>query len=401
MSKFDKRYEALMASGGSQYDGVMRQIAQEVGINYDLWHRQIFLESNFNANAKSPTGPRGLGQFTKATGKAYGLNSDEDFFNPEKSLRASALHMKDLVHAAKGDELKATLMYNQGQGAKGKPQIDAYDRGDFSAISKEAANYMRLLGSKAQGGNQQFLSFAGVASNVENSAPMSFAMEMNDNLDTAIRTEETEEKINQMMDTESPFEPNVMKPKVTHSPQGASAGIVSKKAEAPIQGFEAKDYKPDGPGFFEGSGKAMAAGWNTSVPRTLGKLAWGEDMNMDLEDPTTGMGMQRALRTAIANDNNLEAEWTEKDLDRMFAAGVEPENIRMITRGRREDEELNTKVALDNQKQRKLASEQGLGAQLLGGIASEAWTLPYWWALDQRCYLDSSCNTRRNGWCWG
>ena len=70
MSKFNDNYEKFKEAGGSPYDGIMKAIAEEKGINYDLWHRQIFLESSFNPKAQSPTGPRGLGQFTKEIGRA-------------------------------------------------------------------------------------------------------------------------------------------------------------------------------------------------------------------------------------------------------------------------------------------------------------------------------------------
>ena len=129
-----KGYEKRKAEGGP-YDSLIQTAAANHGVSYDLLHKQLFKESSFNPNAKSPTGPRGLGQFTKATGLAYGLEHEEDFYNPEKSIDAAARHMRDNIQIAGGDELKALLLYNQGGGRVGRKQLEAYDRGDFSGVA--------------------------------------------------------------------------------------------------------------------------------------------------------------------------------------------------------------------------------------------------------------------------
>ena len=98
---------------GYEYDAYVQQAADAYGVSYPLLHKQLWSESRFKADAKSPTGPRGVGQFTKKTGNAYGLITDEDFLDPQKSIDAAARHMRDLIKTANGDELKALLMYNQ------------------------------------------------------------------------------------------------------------------------------------------------------------------------------------------------------------------------------------------------------------------------------------------------
>ncbi|HBV05865.1 MAG TPA: transglycosylase, partial [Gemmatimonadetes bacterium] len=145
------QYTRIKSQGGP-YDSLIQTAASTHGVNYDLLHKQLFLESSFNPNAKSPTGPRGIGQFTKATGKAYGLVNEEDFYDPAKSIDAAARHMKDNLKLAGGDELKALLAYNQGGGRLGKPQLEAYDRGDFGSISEEGRNYMAKLADVAKVG---------------------------------------------------------------------------------------------------------------------------------------------------------------------------------------------------------------------------------------------------------
>jgi len=99
-------YAKIKAEGGP-YDSLIQTAAANHGVSYDLLHKQLFKESSSNPNAKSPTGPRGLGQFTKATGLAYGLERDEDFFNPEKSIAAAARHMRDSAINLMGDQPRA------------------------------------------------------------------------------------------------------------------------------------------------------------------------------------------------------------------------------------------------------------------------------------------------------
>lgn len=140
-----KKTYADVKAAGTPYDGMIREAADANGVSYDYLHKKIFNESSFDPNAVSPTGPRGLGQFTKATGKAYGLATDEDFFDPAKSIGASAKFTADLLKTYKGDYLKAALAYNQGNGRLGAPQLAALDRGDFTKIAPEGRQYMANL----------------------------------------------------------------------------------------------------------------------------------------------------------------------------------------------------------------------------------------------------------------
>ena len=91
-----KDYDKVKAQG-SPFDSLIQDAANAHGVSYDLLHKQLFAESSFNPKAKSPTGPRGIGQFTKATGKAYGLLSDEDFYDPAKSIDAAAVSADGFV----------------------------------------------------------------------------------------------------------------------------------------------------------------------------------------------------------------------------------------------------------------------------------------------------------------
>ncbi|HDL8237643.1 TPA: transglycosylase SLT domain-containing protein, partial [Yersinia enterocolitica] len=137
------------------YQDVINTAAAKYGIDPLYLTKLIQVESGFDPNAKSPTGPRGLAQFTKATGARYGLVTDDDFFNPEKSINAAAAHIKDLLATNNNDYVKAGLAYNQGEGTGGKPQLDAYDTGDYSMISNEGQNYIRNFKEWDNGSNDK------------------------------------------------------------------------------------------------------------------------------------------------------------------------------------------------------------------------------------------------------
>lgn len=141
------------------YQDIINTAAAKNGIDPRYLTTLIQVESGFDPNAKSPTGPRGLAQFTKATGARYGLVTDDDFFNPEKSINAAAAHIKDLLATNNNDYVKAGLAYNQGEGTGGKPQLDAYDTGDYSMISNEGQNYIRNFKEWDNGSNDKRTEF--------------------------------------------------------------------------------------------------------------------------------------------------------------------------------------------------------------------------------------------------
>lgn len=67
--KFNDEYSQAQAQG-TPYDDLIQSAAQQYGVSYPLLHKQLFMESRFDPAATSPTGPRGIGQMTKATGRA-------------------------------------------------------------------------------------------------------------------------------------------------------------------------------------------------------------------------------------------------------------------------------------------------------------------------------------------
>lgn len=136
------------------YQDIINDAAAKNGIDVGFLTQLLKVESGFNPNAKSPKGPKGIAQFTKATGAKYGLVKDEDFYNPDKSINAAAAHIKDLLQSNNRDYVRTALAYNQGEGTAGQPQLQAYDSGDYTMISNEGQKYIKNFRDWDNGSNQ-------------------------------------------------------------------------------------------------------------------------------------------------------------------------------------------------------------------------------------------------------
>lgn len=341
-----KDYDKVKAQG-SPFDSLIQDAANAHGVSYDLLHKQLFAESSFNPKAKSPTGPRGIGQFTKATGKAYGLLSDEDFYDPAKSIDAAARHMKDNLKAAGGDELKALLMYNQGAGPVGRKQLEAYDRGDFSGVSEEGRNYMAKMADVATTGRRdELVGFVKDSSGFEAPAGMEpQAKELGD------------------------------------APPGvASMSITGKDVQAKAPTFAEELYRTTGKtedetgkGIFEGTGKAASAEVQLSQ---LGVAIRAATQSEEFDFTEAYTRMRDAFNDPF--EGGRLSDWTDEDYEKVRSSGLDPQFYDVVLRGYRSNLDENLELALENQRLEQEAREQGIGAQIAGGAAGmvgDPWTL--------------------------
>ncbi len=339
-------YDKIKAEGGP-FDTLIKEAADTYGVNYDLLHKQLFLESSFNPTAVSPTGPRGIGQFTKATGRVYGLVTDEDFFDPAKSIDAAARHMKDNLKLAGGDELKALLAYNQGAGRRGRSQLDAYDRGDFGSISEEGRNYMAKLSDVAKvGKTNELTEFVKPASGFE--APA--GVEQKPSVEPGV----------------TPF-------------RGSSMFVEGDEVAPKAPTFAEELYETTGrtedrdvTGFFEGTGDAVKASLATSP---LGVAVRAAMMN-DEADFSETLSMVRDVFNDPLQGDRL-SDWADEDYEKLKASGLDPQFYDVVLRGYRSNFDSNLKLALENEKMIRGMSQTGLGAQLTGGASAmigDPWT---------------------------
>jgi len=91
-----------------QYRAYALQRAEALGLDPMFIDSVFKTESRYNPRAQSPTGPVGIGQLTKATAKAYGLNPAERT-DPYKNIDASLRFMSDLNKKYGGDKTKMLL----------------------------------------------------------------------------------------------------------------------------------------------------------------------------------------------------------------------------------------------------------------------------------------------------
>jgi hypothetical protein len=118
--------------------------AKENGVDPVLVDSIFNIESGYRADAQSPTGPQGIGQLTKATGKAYGVNP-EDRKDPYKNIDASIAFMADLNKKYAGDPSKIAVAYNQGETVLNKHLRANKGELNASALPTEAQGYLKKL----------------------------------------------------------------------------------------------------------------------------------------------------------------------------------------------------------------------------------------------------------------
>ncbi|WP_454253516.1 transglycosylase SLT domain-containing protein [Pseudomonas sp. Marseille-Q7302] len=144
----DSPYRALYVSAGEQY-----------GVSPDLLERQGFAESSWNPEAVGPMTKygqaRGLAQFIPGTGKAYGLETEEDFHNPDKAIPAQARYMADLKKRFGGSEELALAAYNMGPTALQRKLDRAGGVIENAEIPSETRGYLAKILGRQQGGWNQ------------------------------------------------------------------------------------------------------------------------------------------------------------------------------------------------------------------------------------------------------
>jgi len=126
---------ALRGKNTSQFHPMIAKISDEVGVDEDLLHAMIKVESNYQSHAVSHKGARGLLQVMPATGKRFGYSN---LMDPEENLRAGATYMKWLIEHFDNDLTLALAGYNAGEGAVRKygRKVPPY---------KETRNYVKKV----------------------------------------------------------------------------------------------------------------------------------------------------------------------------------------------------------------------------------------------------------------
>jgi len=93
------------------YEDKVNHYAQVWGVDPQFAHSIIRTESNYNPNAVSPTGARGMGQLTGPIIRAYGVT---DPFDPDQNLNASMRLLSENLQRRNGNKAAAAADYNGG-----------------------------------------------------------------------------------------------------------------------------------------------------------------------------------------------------------------------------------------------------------------------------------------------
>lgn len=323
----------------SDYDGIFQKAADSHGVSYDLLRKLSFNESAFNPKAVSKTGPKGIMQFTRNTARAMGLNvtdgDDDGRYNPELAIDAGAKLLASLVKKYNGDELKAALAYNQGEGPAGAPQLQAYDKGDFGSISEEGRNYMRKLLDVAKSPNSGALeAFGGIT-------PKGKGIPAED----AFRGIAKAGKVG------------------TELPESHGFDVEGVAQEAPNTPY-AKD-------FWEKTGTTLDEYNSRST-----FFGFGDAAEAQIQNSTLGVAFRAARADDgydVFKDTMTPTRWnsyvpSKEDLQKLRDSGLPPSYYGVVTGGDGENWDALIKLAKDNFEADQRAAEAGTGAKLAAGI---------------------------------
>jgi soluble lytic murein transglycosylase-like protein len=106
-------------------------LAAKEGLDPQLLRSMAWVESGFNAKAKSPMGATGLLQVMPETARTYGAKNLDD---PAQVMAAGAKYLRFLLDRYHGDTAKAVAAYNCGEQAL-----------DAGRITEEATRYRVLV----------------------------------------------------------------------------------------------------------------------------------------------------------------------------------------------------------------------------------------------------------------
>jgi soluble lytic murein transglycosylase-like protein len=105
---------ASVGNGPVPYAAQIESAAKKYGVDPALLAGLVKAESNFNPNAQSGVGAKGLTQLMDATARGLGVTNS---FDPAQALDGGAKFLGGLLKQFKGDERLALAAYNAGPGA--------------------------------------------------------------------------------------------------------------------------------------------------------------------------------------------------------------------------------------------------------------------------------------------
>lgn len=96
------------------YAPIIDRIARDHGLESELLHAVIAVESRYDPSLVSPAGATGLMQLMPGTAKQYGV---ADLFDPEQNMQGGARYLRFLLDKFDRDTSLALAAYNAGENA--------------------------------------------------------------------------------------------------------------------------------------------------------------------------------------------------------------------------------------------------------------------------------------------
>ena len=135
-----------------KYQQHFREAADQYDLSYLLLSAQSYQESHWRANARSPTGVRGMMMLTLETARAMGVESRLD---PKQSIFGGAKYLSGLIKNRFSDEVKepdrtwlALAAYNVGRGHVHDAQTLARQQGLNPHLWSDIKQVLPLLSDK-------------------------------------------------------------------------------------------------------------------------------------------------------------------------------------------------------------------------------------------------------------
>jgi membrane-bound lytic murein transglycosylase F len=135
-----------------KYQALFKEAAAKYDLPYLLLSAQAYQESHWRANARSPTGVRGMMMLTLETAKAMGVKSRLD---PKQSIFGGAKYMSSLIKKRFSDEVQepdrtwlALAAYNVGRGHLHDAQTLAREQGLNPFLWGDVKQVLPLLSDK-------------------------------------------------------------------------------------------------------------------------------------------------------------------------------------------------------------------------------------------------------------
>jgi len=144
-----------MLTDRTPFEKVIRAAAERYGLDADLIHCVIAVESNFDPKAVSPKNARGLMQLLPQTAAMFGV---KDVFDPEENVNAGTHYLHDLLEKYRNNLTLALAAYNAGP-----ERVDQYGRRvppyleTMKYVQRIAKSYAKMKANRAQQKSSELL----------------------------------------------------------------------------------------------------------------------------------------------------------------------------------------------------------------------------------------------------